>query len=319
MSEPVALPDLERLRDLGFGTVVANQSRQRLLNRDGSFNVVRHGLGFRAALSLYHSLLTLSWPRFLGLLAALYLLLNALFALGYVLWGPGALIVPEDVGTGFAFLDAFFFSVQTLSTVGYGQIAPATVAANALVTMEAMAGLFCFALVTGLVFARFSRPTADILFSHRAVIAPYEGITAFMFRIANRRKNQIIDLEARVVFSRLEHDGQRLNRRFYTLTLEREKVDFFPMSWTIVHPIDTDSPLRGLTAEQCLRSDAEFLILLTGIDETFSQTVHARSSYKPHEIAWNSKFENIFHHGAGDQPVSVDLHRLHAVERLGTG
>lgn len=303
-------------RDLGFGSVVAAESRLRLLNRDGSFNVVRRGLSLKATLSPYSSLLTIPWPRFLALVAAFYLALNALFATGYLLCGPEALAGSPAVAEASPFLRAFFFSVQTFSTVGYGQIAPVSLAANLLMTLESIVGLLTVALATGLVFARFSRPKASILFSERAIIAPYRGITALELRIANRRKSQLIELTAQVILSRFEERDGRVVRRFHALPLERHKVTFFPLSWTLVHPIDGESPLHGLTREELLGCDAEILVLLTGIDETFSQTVHARSSYKADEVVWNAAFENIFEHPTAAEPIAIDVGRLGEVRRL---
>ena len=264
-------------RDLGFGSAVADSTHKRLLNRDGSFNVRRKGLAWRHVVSLYYSLLNLTWPRFILLICLANLGLNAFFAVAYLLAGPGAL---EGALGGRPFLQAYFFSVETLSTVGYGNIAPVSVTAHLLVTLEIMTGLFGIALVAGLVFARFSRPMAEFVFSRNAVIGPYQDKTALMFRTANLRRSQIIELSAKVIFSRFEVDEQgRKHRRFYELTLERRKVAFFPLSWTIVHPIDDKSPLKGQGTRSCLSADAEFMVLLTGIDESFAQTVHARTSY----------------------------------------
>ena len=301
-------------RDLGFGSVVSRESRGRLLKRDGSFGVARTGLGFWAAISPYHALLTMSWVKFLSLAAGLYLLTNALFACGYVLCGPEALQGIHDTRIHNEFLRAYFFSVQTLATIGYGHVIPSGLVANYLVTVESLVGLLGFALITGMLFARFSRPTAKILFSKTAVVAPYRGISAFEFRIVNQRNNEIIEVEAKVLFSRMEPSEGRQIRKFYDLSLERKKVIFFPLSWTIVHPIDETSPLRGLTAQDLRESDAEFLILLTGIDETFSQTVHARSSYKPHEIVWDARFTNMFNRPESDGPLAIDVSRLHSIE-----
>ena len=233
--EQIDRQDAREDRDLGFGSVVATQSRRRLLNRDGSFNVKRHGLGWRSALSLYHFLLDLNWPRFILLALAIYLAANTLFAAGYLLLGPDALSGMEAKTPGELFLQGFFFSVHTLSTVGYGHIIPVSLAANLLMTVEAVVGLFGLALGASLIFARFSRPRAAIVFSRSAVIAPYRGGTAFEFRIANTRRSQIMDLEAKVLLSRREllADGGA-KRRFYQLELERRRVTFFPLSWTIV-------------------------------------------------------------------------------------
>ena len=312
----VVNPD-EESRDLGFGAVVARESRQRLLNRDGSFNVGRRGLGFWSALNPYHVLLTMSWPRFLAVVALFFTSTNLVFAVAYLLCGAGAINSTTEVGIGNAFWRAFFFSVDSLATIGYGNLSPSGTAAHTIVAAEALAGILGTALITGLVFARFSRPTAQIVFSQRAVIAPYRGATALMFRVANARSNQIIELGCKVLFARFEDgDGQSI-RRFYALSLEREKVVFFPLSWTIVHPIDEDSPLYGLTAEDLRRGNAEFLILLTGTDETFSQMVHARSSYLDDEIIWNARFASVFNRRGADEPVTIDIRRLNDIEPVG--
>lgn len=306
----------EEIRDLGFGAVVARESRQRLLNRDGSFNVARTGLRLGTSLSLYHTLITMTWTRFMALVVASYLLLNGGFAVLFLLCGPGALQGPlPGVGsTGEGFARAFFFSVETFSTIGYGNIGPAGLAANLVVTAESLVGLLWLALATGLLFARFSRPTAKILFSRTAVVAPYRGIQAFEFRIANARSNQLIEVQATVLFTRFEEEGGRSVRRFYALPLERSSVVFFPLSWTIVHPIDEASPLKGLTRDDLLRTDAEFLVLLSGVEETFAQRVHARSSYKWDEVVWGVKFSDILHHPRGNEPMSLDVSRLDSIE-----
>lgn len=305
----------DEIRDLGFGAVVARESRQRLLNRDGSFNVARRGLGPGTSLSLYHALLTTTWTRFMALVAVSYVLINGGFAVAYLLCGPGALQPSLAAGTGGGdFGRAFFFSVETFSTIGYGNVVPVGLAANLVVTVEALAGLLWLALATGLLFARFSRPTARVVFSRTAVIAPYHGITAFEFRIANARSSQLLEVEATVMFARMEEQHGRTLRRFYPLSLERSSVVFFPLSWTVVHPIDETSPLRGLTRDDLRRSDGEFLILLAGVEETFAQRVHARSSYKWDEVVWGAKFGDILHHPTGDEPITIDVGRLHNIE-----
>lgn len=303
-------------RDLGFGSKVAGESRRRLLNRDGSFNVAREGMSPLAAFSLYHALLRISWPRFFGVVTVGYFIANSIFAVAYLLCGAGALAVPENLRIGSRFWEAFFFSVHTMATIGYGNITPVGVAANLIVTFEALFGLLGFALVTGILFSRFSRPTAKIIFSHQAIIAPYRGITAFEFRITNGRCNEIIELHATVILSQLEEkEGSRV-RRFYQLPLEREQVTFFNLSWTIVHPIDETSPLYGKTEQDLLAADAEVLVLLTGIDETFSQTVHARSSYEAEEIVWQARYRDIYNQPTGSGRLTIDVRKLHSIERL---
>jgi inward rectifier potassium channel len=302
-------------RDLGFGSVVARESRQRLLNRDGSFNVRRDGMKPFASLSLYHHLLTVSWPKFLGLVGITFLVVNAVFGLAYLACGPAALhgAPAADMG-GNDFLRAFFFSVQTFATIGYGHISPAGLAANLLVTVEALVGLLVFALATGLLFARFSRPNARVVFSERALIAPYEKGTAFEFRIVNARSNQLLEVECKLLFTQY---GTKLSmRKFVPLALERTKVTFFPLSWTIVHVIDQASPLFGLSHQDLIEANAEFLVVLTGFDETFSQTVHTRSSYKPDEIVWGAAFKNMYKPRDAAGTVSIDVGLLSDYERV---
>lgn len=298
------------------GSVVARESRKRLLNRDGTFNIRRVGLDFWQSLSAYHYFLTITWTRFLGYVGCAYITANVLFALTYVACGPGALTGFDQQSTAQRLVQAFFFSVHTLATIGYGNIAPGNLAANIVVTVESLVGLLGFAIIAGIMFARFARPTARIIFSRSAVIAPYRGITAFMFRIVNQRKNEIVDLEAKVLLSRRKRGGTVADREFIPLALEREHVVFFPLSWTLVHPIDEKSPLRGVTGEDLRECDSEFLILLNGFDETFSQTVHTRSSYKGEEIVWGAKFRSIFIVSSDDGIVSVDIRKLDEIERV---
>jgi inward rectifier potassium channel len=300
----------QEYNDLGFGSVVGGAAEKRLLNRDGSFNPRREGMRFLASLNAYHFLLSISWKKFFATVAAGYLAANVLFALAYLAVGPNSITGQAASNFGGEFGRAFFFSVETLGTIGYGNIQPNGIAPNVIVTIESLTGLLVLALGTGILFARFSRPTAAIVFSDRAVIAPYQGKTGFMFRLTNGRANQLIELEAKLLFSRMENDS----RRYDQLTLERTRVVFFPMSWTIVHPIDEKSPLFGLTRDDLHERDAEFLVLLSGVDETFSSTVHARTSYKPHEVAVGERFVNIYNPVRDDGTVSIDVRKLSETE-----
>jgi inward rectifier potassium channel len=300
------------LKDLGLGSRVAQETRQRFLNKDGTFTAHRKGLGYFQSLSLYHWLLTISWPQYMLLLIGFYFLTNIAFAFGYYLCGPQSFQgVVESTSHGWL-VDAFFFSVQTIATIGYGRINPVSLIANILVTLESLVGLLGLALATGILFARFSRPSAKIIYSTNAVVAPYRGITAFEFRIANERSNQLIEVNVTVTLSRFETEDGKRTRRFHLLSLERKSVVFFPLNWTIVHPIDESSPLYGVTEQGLNESDAEFLVLLTAVDETFSQTVYSRSSYKDHEVIWGAKFSSMFHTVNGT--AAVNLRRIHDVE-----
>lgn len=302
--------------DLGFGSVVVRETRRRLLNRNGSFNVRREGLRFWQSLSAYHYLLTISWPRFFTVVVAAFLATNAVFAVIYSLAGEGALSGMHATTSAGRFAEAFFFSVHTLATIGYGTIAPATLPAHIVVTIETLVGLIGVAVIAGISFGRFSRPSARILFSRNALIAPYRGGRAFMFRIVNQRSSEIIDLEARVLLNRRKREGPANDREFLNLSLERDSVAFFPLSWTIVHPIDAQSPLRDWTSEDLIECDAEFLVLLNGFEETFSQTVHARSSYKTSEVIWGARFQNMFNPTDDEGVISIDVGKLDEIERV---
>ena len=302
-------------RDLGFGSVVAGQSRQRLLNPDGSFNVERTGLSIFSTLNPYHTLLSMSWSTFLGLVLLLYFFSNIIFGALYAAFGPEALVDTSAEPTSDMFVRGFFFSVQTFATIGYGTIHPVGVIPNLLVTIESYYSLLANALITGVVFARFARPTAKIVFSDVAVVAPYRGITGLMFRIVNGRNNQLIEVEAKVMFARFVNENGRTVRRFDILELERRKVTFFPLAWTVVHPIEESSPLFGLGPDEMRATDGEILILLTAIDETFVQTVHARSSYKPHTILFGRKFSNLYNEAGDGEPISIDVRRLSETEK----
>jgi inward rectifier potassium channel len=304
----------DELKDLGFGTELARGARRRLVNHDGSFNVVREGLSPFSSLSLYHWLLTISWPKFLGFVAVAYVAVNMLFAGAFLLCGPGALQSVSGTFTNESFYRAFFFSVDSFATIGYGNIIPVGVAANSLVTVEAFLNILGIALATGVIFSRFSRPSAKIIYSRNAIVAPYQDTTALEFRIANGRSSQLIDVQVQVILTKMESvDGTKV-RKFYDLELERERVVFFALSWTVVHPIDAKSPMWNSTRQDLLDSDAEILILLSGTDETISQTVHSRSSYKADEIVWGARFANMFMRTEDEGIVGMNLTRIHEIE-----
>ncbi|MEZ4413606.1 MAG: ion channel [Gemmatimonadales bacterium] len=295
--------------DLGFGSVVSRESRRRLLNRDGSFNVAREGIPWYSSMSVYHTLVGTSWTRFLGLVTLGYLAANLMFAFAYYLLGPAALHGPAEVPAADRFLQSFFFSVQTIATIGYGVVSPATLPANILVAAESVAGLVGFALVSGITFARFARPVGRFIFSEHAVVAPYQGGRALMIRTSNARQNQILDVHARVLLARRTRDGGAV-REFFELPLERSEVAFFPLMWTIVHPITETSPLWGDDAESLQSCDPEFIVLLSGVDETFSQTVFARTSYRGDEVRFGARFVDAFDRAATDGILRADVRLL---------
>jgi inward rectifier potassium channel len=297
--------------DPGLSQKVDGRLR-RAINKDGSFNVHREGVRWRDQ-NLFQLLINLSWPRFLLILFAGYVIVNTLFAGTYLLVGVEHLRGAELQSPLIKFLSAFFFSAQTFTTVGYGGIAPQGIAANIVAALEAMAGLMAFAVATGLLFGRFSRPSVRLVFSDRAIVGPYQDKLALMFRIVNGRHNLLMELNASVMLMTMEKaDGQY--RRVYTaLPLEREYIHFLPLSWTVVHPLDEKSPLFGKTLEDLSGRHAEILILVKGFDDTFSQTVHMRYSYRWDEIVWGARFLPVFDvNEHGDLVLHVD--RVHKTE-----
>ncbi|CAN5524304.1 ion channel [soil metagenome] len=301
-------------RDLGFGSVVSGQSRQRLLNADGTFNVQRTGLPLLSSLNLFHYLLSMKWRTFLVLVLLLYFMSNVVFGSLYATFGPTSLVDTSAEPMANMLIRGFFFSVQTFATIGYGTIHPVGIVPNLLVTIESYYSLLANALITGLVFARFARPTARIIFSDVAVIAPYRDIEGLMFRFVNGRSSQLIELQIKVLFARFVNENGRTVRRFDFLDLERNNVTFLPLALTVVHPITEDSPFKGLAQQDLIATDAELLILITATDETFAQTVHTRTSYKPHEIRCGHKFSNIYNEVEDGEPISIDIRRLSKIE-----
>jgi inward rectifier potassium channel len=274
-------------RDLGLGFKVTQEQRKRFINRDGSFNVRREGIPGRSAFSLYHAILGISWPAFYAWLLASFLLANAVFAFGYQWSGPNAFPELIQFSAGPKYRELFLYSIQVLTTLGANPLHPNTVVANILLGVESTLGLLGFALATGLIIARFSNPRTKLLFSDKAVIAPYHDITGFMFRIINGRNNELIDVTAAVTLTFIDKDGRR---RFRQLPLERERVLVFPLNWTIVHPIDRTSPLWGMGAGELAEAQAEFLITITSLDKNLSRTIYARSSYLYDEVIIGAKF-----------------------------
>jgi inward rectifier potassium channel len=279
---------------------------RRSINKDGSFNVYRRGGSWRD-FHPYLQMLNMSWPQFFATILGAYLLLNLLFALVYFALGPEHLHGADGATEMDRFLNDFFFSTHTLTTVGYGNMVPATVITNVVASLEAIAGLMAVALGTGLMFGRFSRPSAKIAFSESILMAPYQAQTSLQFRVVNLRPNILMELEANLVLMTVEGPPGHMTRRFVTLKLERDKVYFLPLTWTVVHPIDETSPLYGKTYADLERLQAEFVVLIKGFDDTFSQTVHSRYSYRYDEIRWQAKFQPAFEiNEAGDMILNVD-------------
>jgi len=281
----------EEKADLGFGEQLISESH-RLINEDGTFNVQRKG---KSRWFLYQNLVEMSWPRFFLVITTFYILVNCVFALLYLLVGIDNLSGVASTGLTSDFLEAFFFSTQTFTTVGYGAVSPTGWASNIIASSGALVGLMSAALATGLFFARFSKPKANLIFSTNALIAPYRDGHSFQFRIANLRDSQIIGLEAKVTMSWVAIENNMKRRHFAKLDLERSKIDMFPLNWTIVHPINQKSPLWNKTEATLQAMNVEFLILIEGYDETYAQKVHSTQSYSWSQIQWGERFERMYY------------------------
>ncbi len=277
----------------------------------GGSEVLAVGLRRRPGRDLYHSLLTASWPKLFAMVVVAYLLENTVFALGYLALGDAI----ENARPG-SFGDAFFFSVQTLATIGYGKMAPKTTAANVLMATEALVGLLSLAVVAGLTFAKFSRPTARVVFSRPAVISPYDGVPSLLFRMANERASQIVDahLEVTIVRTETTVEGERV-RRMRDLVLRRSRSAFFVLTWTAVHPLDAESPLRGATPASLAETDTDVVISLTGYDASLAQTVHARHVYRPPDVLWGVRFRDVMSE-LPDGRRTIDYRHFHDVVQL---
>ena len=288
---------------------------RRSVNQFGDFKFVRIGLSLFHWSDLYHELLTISWPRFLAAIGLVFLAVNILFAIAYLAGGGGI----ENAQPG-SFIDAFSFSVQTLATIGYGAMYPKSAYAHLLVTIEVWLGMLTTAMATGLMFARFSRPTARVLFSRVAVVCPYRGVPTLMFRVANQRSSWIVEAQVRVSLllpNEVTAEGHSI-RRLCDLKLVRAQTPIMALTWSVMHPIDEDSPLYGIDTETFAQWDSQIIVTLTGLDDTLSQTIHTRYTYEPELIIWNMRLVDVVTM-AQDRTRQVDYTHFHDVEPLWEG
>jgi inward rectifier potassium channel len=304
--------------DLGFGRVVTERVRGRFLNKDGTPNSRKYGLGGQTWSRLYLRALAISWTEFLAWLVGLSLLAAGVFAIAFRSLGPAALAGTEALGLRDPFFTAFAYSVGILTGVGAGPVVAVGSTAQWLTILESVAGLVGLALGGGLTLARLARPRAHIRFSQRAVIAPYRGGRGLMFRLVNADAGELSGVDMHLNLAWYEQVGATRERRFHELALERTRVEFFSLHWTVVHPIDRNSPLAGVTPDELREGRAELLILATAHEETFSTRVTARTSYVWEEVVWDAKFADVFV-DSPDGIITVDVGRLDRVDRLPEG
>ncbi len=302
------------IKQTGFGTNASNYGG-RFINKDGSANVKKIGLGFFDRISWYHTMLNISGFKFITIIFIFYLLVNFGFACIYSLIGIEYLqgIQPSTFAENFG--QAFFFSAQTFTTVGYGHISPVGFLASFVASIEALFGLLTFAIATGLFYGRFSKPKAHILFSENAIIAPFQGGKALMMRITSHKNTSLIDAEAKVNLGMIvKENGVEVNK-FFNLDLEYDKINTLTLSWTIVHPITDDSPLYGFTEDDFKKNEGEVIVFVKAFDEMYSNTVAIKSSYMFSEVIYGAKFTQMFD-DEDDTVTVLDLSKLNNVQKI---
>lgn len=291
----------------GFGT--SSGSSGRWLNKDGSFNMKKEGVNFFRRFSVFQTMLNITAWKFISVILIFYVAINLLFTGIYLFIGVSQMEGLRAMSAFGKFKEIFFFSTQTFTTVGYGRINPVGSWANLVAAIEALSGFLSFAIATGLIYGRFAKPKSYLLFSENALVSPYHGHTGLMFRLACYKDNHnLTDVEVIVNLGLQVQDGERRVYRYYTLTLERNKIETLPMNWTVVHPIDENSPLNGFTWEDMKGSDVELYVLVRGYDDVFSNIVLQRTSYIYSEILFDRKFTPMYRE-MGTHTV-VDLSKL---------
>lgn len=297
--------------EIGFGSK-NYQNSVRFLNSDGTVNVLRSGLGRLNNIDVYHWLINISLKKFILLVIALYAIINIFFASIYFMLGTKEFGGISSAAPIDQYLDLIYFSSQTITTVGYGHVYPIGHLASTIAAIQSLLGLMMFAIITGVLFGRFSRPKDALLYSNHILIAPYRDITGLMFRVANKKQFELIENEARVVMTITNPESNK--REFYNLNLEIDRINFLPLSWTIVHPIDDKSPLFGLTLNELHKRDVEIIILIKGVNDTFSSSVYSRHSYKVNQFKEKARFIPIKQDVDSRGKVIISVNDIHLHE-----
>lgn len=302
------LKDKEQL-NTGFGNNAASFGN-RLINKNGIPNIEKAGVSPWETISTFHTLLKISWLRFIAYTFLAFVLVNVLFTLIYLIAGINNLNGIEGSSLAERVAKVFFFSVQTFTTVGYGHISPANIATSTISAIEAFTGLLFFALVTGLLYARFSKPNAFLKFSFHAVIAPYEEGTALMFRMTPTKNNHLTEVEVKLSLSLVEEVNGVKKTEFYVPKLEIDRINSLVLSWTIVHPIDEESAVFGFTKKDFEEKRFELLVFVRAFDETYSSNVVARTSYTAEELKCGYKFVPMYQRTSDGSKTKLELNKL---------
>jgi inward rectifier potassium channel len=306
------VPTVNANNDTGFGNN-PNTIGGRFINRDGSFNVRKDGQSFWQRFSLFHSMLNLPLWKFIAVLVLFFVAVNVFYTALYVWLGVEGFQGILAKTRWAQVKELYFFSTETFTTVGYGRVNPVGDGVNFVASIEAMTGFISFAVITGLIYGRFAKPRAYLAFSDHAVVAPYRGGRGLMFRFASYKDNHTLtDVDIKVNIAMLLQENGKTSYKFYNLNLERNKVDNLPMNWTVVHPIDADSPLSGFSEEDLRAADTELYVLVRGFDDVFSNFVLQRTSYTFSEIRFGRKFIPMYRESDDGQTTILELHKLHS-------
>ena len=299
----------------GFGDNAANYGG-RFINKNGTSNIEKRGVSWLDKISWFHTMLSLPRWKFIMVVVLFFIIANLIFATIYYIIGVEHLNGMTGVTESEKFAQAYFFSAQTFTTVGYGHISPNGFLTSTIAATEALFGLLAFALATGLLYGRFSKPTAHIKFSGNAIIAPYKEGSALMFRISPFKNTNLIEAEVKSTLALiLENDGVRTNK-FFPLKLEVEKITALTLSWTIVHIIDEESPFYNLKEQDYINTKGEIIIYVKAFDEMFCSTVSIRSSYTFDEIVYGAKFQLMYHHNHANSTTILELDKLNSFDRM---
>jgi len=311
MSLPKRVNPFSRINnDTGFGSNASDYGG-RFINRDGTFNLRKEGRPFWERFSVFHSMLNLPSWKFIVLIVCFFLVINLFYTCIYLLIGTDGFTGMIASTQWQKFKEVYFFSTETFTTVGYGRVNPIGDGTNFVASIEAMSGFLSFAVATGLIYGRFSKPKSFLVFSDHAVIAPYQDKTALMFRFVSYKDNHILtNVEIKVNIGMQVEENNKPTFKFFDLHLERSRVDSLPMNWTVVHPIDQDSPITGFSMEDMKAADVELYVLVRGFDDVYSASVLKRTSYTFEEIVFNRKFKPMYRESDDGKTTIVELHKL---------
>lgn len=297
-------------KNSGFGTNASSYGG-RFVNKNGTPNVEKRGMNLLRRISWYHTMIDMPNWKFMLILFTFYIIINFIFAILYYAIGIEHLDgIPKSQSVLNQFGQAYFFSAQTFTTVGYGHISPTGFLTSALSAAEALIGLLSFAIATGLFFGRFSKPTAFLKFSHNALISPYGENKGLMIRLVPFKNTNFTDATAKITLGMtIEENGQQTNK-FYNLELELDRINALSLSWTLVHPITKNSPLYNFTEEDFKKIHGEILVFITTFDDMFSNTVAARTSYTFNEIVYGAKFKTMYNRSRDGSKTILHLDKL---------